>query len=566
MIEIPPAFSVPLLKLLLAWCVLLLLYAETHYHFRFAPSLLYRRRPEIIADAPHRLEPGHALPILLIIKDAHRFPVAVQHVCAEIVCRPSTAQPQVVTQRNATLRFRLQDTREEIATPWWWRLYFVQLSAEFTGPLAVNVGVHYRCRGKDFYCWNDNHVGTSRAPLQVFRSLWPLPTMANYCHGDLHFHSEATSDQVEFGAPVEAMIAMAKAQGLSFCAVTDHSYDLDDEAGDYLRNDPALRKWHALRNHIQRLNGKHGDFVVIPGEEVSCGNASGRNVHFLILNHAHFIPGSGDSGERWLRTRPEHSVREILAMLEEEALAFAAHPAVPMPWLQKRLLRRDHWQPQDFEHARLNGMQFWNGGANGEEQGLRWWRKFLLEGKKLVAIAGNDAHGNFNRFRQISWPCLTMKENQHHVFGRSRTAVLLPAQLGLKNLLDALRRGRALITNGLMIDLEAVARDGEIFYPGDFAGKEIERVRLRASSSPEFGPLDRAAILRGNLQQKNEEIFYECKNFADAFHFEVELTWPAIPENYFIRAEATARQKLSSGMNGSSSCAMTNPIWSNRQE
>src|SRR5262245_978724 len=147
MIETPAAFTSSLLELLLAAGMLFLLYAETHYHFRFAPSLLYRRRPEIIADAPYRLEPGHALPILVIVKDAHRFPVALRHVCAEILCQASLVQSHAQFQEKPTLKFHLQDTSEEITAPLWWRLYFVELPAEFAGVLAVNVGIAYRCRG-----------------------------------------------------------------------------------------------------------------------------------------------------------------------------------------------------------------------------------------------------------------------------------------------------------------------------------------------------------------------------------------------------------------------------------
>jgi hypothetical protein len=113
MIEISAAFSFSLPKLLLAGALLFFLYAETHYHFRFAPSLLYRRRPEIIADAPHRLEPGKALPVLLIIKDAHRFPVALQQVRAEISCR-RPVEHSFRFSKTSRADFRLQDAPEAL--------------------------------------------------------------------------------------------------------------------------------------------------------------------------------------------------------------------------------------------------------------------------------------------------------------------------------------------------------------------------------------------------------------------------------------------------------------------
>ncbi|MDL1878587.1 hypothetical protein FBQ85_26005, partial [Cytophagia bacterium CHB2] len=42
-----------------------LLYAEIHYRFKFTPSRLFQRQPEIIADAPHRLPPNTPVPILI---------------------------------------------------------------------------------------------------------------------------------------------------------------------------------------------------------------------------------------------------------------------------------------------------------------------------------------------------------------------------------------------------------------------------------------------------------------------------------------------------------------------
>ena len=159
MIAIPSAFSVS--DFLATVGVIFFLYAETHYRFRFAPSLLYRRRPEIIADAPHRLEPGQALPLLVIIKDAHLFPATLQRVRAA-VAPAHAAEPFNGRRASASskvgMEFVLQKHREEVAVPWWWRIYFVELPAEFAGNLLVNVEICYRCRGKDFVCRNDNHI------------------------------------------------------------------------------------------------------------------------------------------------------------------------------------------------------------------------------------------------------------------------------------------------------------------------------------------------------------------------------------------------------------------------
>ena len=59
-------------------------YAETHYRFTGLPSLIYRRQPEIIFDLPRRLQPGADLPVVLLIKDADRFPVSVHTITANL--------------------------------------------------------------------------------------------------------------------------------------------------------------------------------------------------------------------------------------------------------------------------------------------------------------------------------------------------------------------------------------------------------------------------------------------------------------------------------------------------
>ena len=40
-----------------------LLYAEMHYRWWPLPSRYFRKEPEILADAPRRVEPGRPLPI-----------------------------------------------------------------------------------------------------------------------------------------------------------------------------------------------------------------------------------------------------------------------------------------------------------------------------------------------------------------------------------------------------------------------------------------------------------------------------------------------------------------------
>ena len=53
-------------------------YAETHFKFKLPWSLLYRPWPEIFTDAPFQFVPGKTPLLWIVVRDAHRFPVAVK--------------------------------------------------------------------------------------------------------------------------------------------------------------------------------------------------------------------------------------------------------------------------------------------------------------------------------------------------------------------------------------------------------------------------------------------------------------------------------------------------------
>lgn len=506
-------------------------------------------------DAPHRLAPAQPLPVLLLIKDADRFPIVLQQVNATI----SLAQKQAAT-------FSLWHNEEHLAVPWWWKIFYIDVHDDWRGQVArVNIEIIYQAAGKTFRCWNDNYRGTGHAPLQIYFANAALPTLPNFHHGELHCHTDATSDQVEFGAPLEAMVELAQAQGLNFFAAADHSYDLDDLPENYLKNDSALTKWRALLARIKKQNAENKSFIIIPGEEVSAGNSRGRNVHFLIFNHPEFLPGSGDSAERWLRTAPELSIQKILTQINDAALAFAAHPEVPAPPLEWLLLRRGQWEWPDYQHERLNGLQIWNGSLVGMKEGAARWRELLLAGKKLFIIAGNDAHGNFNRFRQVEIPHLKMREHHWHLFGRTRTVALIDEPLSLAALMSALRRGRAGITTGPLLDLQIVCANGRRARLGETVDEPPHRLEIAAASSAEFGALTRVTIWLGDLQHRTERVLFEIKNFAEPFRFSHSQTLDLPAGKFYLRSEAHSAGSAFLPESALPCSALTNPIWVERR-
>ncbi len=451
------------------------LYAETHYRFPgFKFSRYYRKRPEIVVDLPRRVEQG-TVPVTIIIKDADKFP------CKFI--RPIGLEFRGEKGREN----RLVDLGSEIIEePLWYKVIDIELPP---GKYSVQADFQYCSGKKEHHAFNHNYPGLPLYPMTVNVSTSPLPKPPGYLLGDLHTHSSYTSDYVEYGAPLQAIAQTAKALGLDFAAVTDHTYDMDDMPDDYLRNDPELRKWKIFQGEIAEINELDNNkyAVLIPGQEITVRNHKNRNVHFLLLGDDRLFPGSGDSAEAWFYTWSESSTIEILSMKSENAVSGAAHPQVKPPFLQKLLLNRGVWSIRDVDQ-RLSALQIANGGGWREiEQGLKFWQSALKQGRKLSLWAGNDAHGNFNLFRQVGLPMWNLIEEDHNIFGSWFTGIA--AENSLAGIMAGLSNGATYISDGPAIDLRV---DGAL--PGTTITGGKLQIEVECWSSEEFGRLSEAQL------------------------------------------------------------------------
>lgn len=489
-----------------------LLYVEGHY----APlglSLLKRREPEVLADLPFRTEPGTPVPVVCIIKDAHLYPVRIKLVSVGVVYPSGRVREH---------EFGLE---EFVAEPLWHKVF--HFLPEESGRLTVEVTILCSRRGREFVVRNDNLRTASHAPFRVLASPCPLPRAEGWHYGDAHFHSSYTWDQAEFGAPLGAAAEVARAMGLSWFAVTDHSYDLDDREDSYLENDPELPRWRRLLEEAEEV-----DFPVLVGEEVSCGSSEGKNIHLLAFGIRELVEGKGDSGERWLRTEPDLGLQDALEeVLSQGGVAYAAHPFFRFTLAQRMFLGRGSWTHDDLRREGLSGLQFWNGVRGKEfEEGRTAWIELLSEGRKLYALGGNDAHGDFNRFRCLWVPLLKVRELPFHIFGRVRTAAYCPDGPSPEAVLGALREGRTVVTDGPMVLLRA----------------EGGRWEVEAASSGEFGRLKDVRVIFGEVRRKAERTLWrgggDTKVGARG----------SIPGRGYLRAEAETE---------TGALGLTNPVW-----
>jgi hypothetical protein len=527
-------------------------YAETHYRFKYFFSWLKKREPEILADVPHRLEPSAALPVLLLVKDADLYPVGINRVAANFY--------QDGVYRSSAVLHDASGDAWNAASKYWWTLCDVPFTGErehLFGFIEIEIVIQYSIDGNVFECRNDNYRSSSKRKYRVYRSAEPMPSLPGWHQGDAHTHSSYTEDQVEFGAPLAASAALCRAMGQSFFCVTDHSYDLDDSTGSYLVNDPAIPKWHALQSEVDELNAQPPSFAVIRGEEVSCGNSRHRNVHLLLYGTRKFFHGSGDGAEHWFHTEPEHSIDRVLDEMDEHSAAFAGHPTEPTPLLQWLLIRRGTWSHDDMQHERLSGLQILNGERNAAfEKGLQAWKRLLVEGKKIFIAAGNDAHGNFNTFRQIGIPFFTIREWDKQLFGKMRTGVYAPA-LSENRIISGLRDGKCFITNGPVVVAELINELGEKAGLGGSLACTEATLTLTGRSSPEFGSFTSVTVY-GMTEMGGHEYTAHTFMFSGAYGFDETIDMPFPAGKGYLRIEAFTER--GEGFDAEGFC-YTNPIW-----
>ena len=469
------------------------MYAEIHYRIGRIFSRYFKREPEIVADAPSRLATGKKLPVFLCIKDAHRYPIELSSVI--VTATAPTGTVILLDKDFAGL---------PVLDSLWTELYQFELPQNMLGDINVNVAVEYIVQGEHKTCVNDNYALTSHSPFNIFIDDHPRPCGEDWHFGDMHTHSHLTSDQVEFGAPFEITAAMARAMELDFFASADHSYDLDDRPDNYLLNDDRAPKWDLMWERIERLNSENAGFVILPGEELSAGNAKNQNVHYLIFNNDAFFRGGGDGAEQWPQTQPQHSIAEVLPQLRHGAVSFASHPEIKPPFLQRLLLRRGSWGRQDYSHKGLTGVQLWNGDTEHFlRKGLPRWIELLLSGRRLVLIAGTDAHGNFNRFRQIGLPHVSMREEEREIFGTAVTGVYIKNELTVASLVEALQRGRVIVTDGPFAAFTIQHSTGTARI-GDEMSQTQGLIEIKALSSPSYGAIKKATLIIGDPAAKKE--------------------------------------------------------------
>jgi len=454
-------------------------YAETHYKFKLPWSPLFRRWPEIFIDGPSFCVPGIKPVFYLVVKDADIFPVRIHAIEAAI-------QDETGTRRQS-IPLDIRPTEN---------LIFHPLPLDFSG-LGNNVSLNFRIQAEDSKgrkrsFLNANFPGIAPSPLRIQFLSTTLPYPDDWHAGELHCHSDYSNDPVEYGAPLRVLQEAGTALGLGYVVCTDHSYDFYYNRRRYMERIEPEANFQEYRREAQLLNAAHPlATLVIPGEEVSCGNHLGENVHLLVAGHPEFIPGLGDGGRRWLMNEPDLRIAEVLERAHGVP-CFAAHPRSRIGGLERFVFRRGMWHTKDLRPAGsdrgVDGLQFWNGYRGSDYvEGREFWIARLLAGERISPIGSNDAHGDLNRCIGVKTPLFSLYQNHNHVYGHVRTVVRAKDRT-VAGIQSGLAGGRLCCTDGPFLDMDG--------------GNDAFEVDARTTR--DYGPFSRITVWAGRTGESKE--------------------------------------------------------------
>ena len=515
-----------------------------HYRFAIPFSRYYKDEPEILSDIPHRINPNNLVPVMILVKDADKYPIDLRDINIDIY------------QNSQLINSSVYIINEKINCYWWYKTLKIN-TKDTIGHTTFVVNIKYKVSDEIKIITNHNLNTVKPIPFNVYLSKSELPGSQITQYGDIHYHSHLTDDMVEFGAPLKPTLEACSALGLDFICNTDHSYDLDDKYGTWFENDPELKKWNDSRKEIKHLNEnfRFSPFI-IPSEELSMHNSNGENIHALILNNSKFLPGQGDSAEKPFDFSCEFNSSNLYSNLEENSLCIASHPYCKVSFLERFFFKRGNWKDSDVLKKNMIGLQILNGEFDyGFYKGKKKWISYILNGNKKFIFAGNDAHGNFNKFRQISIPMFKIKESNNQILGVCKTGVFPKEKNNINSTIKAMKTGNCFITNGPFLNLNFISKN-KTYSLGASVEKSKGKLKITALSNDEFGHINRIKLIKGEIDKKEEKIIYDelIENEQYEFNHYYEIN---INTNCYFRAETES-------MNYRGKCiAITNPIWFN---
>lgn len=423
-----------------------------------------------------------------------------------------------------------------------------------------------------------------------------FPKIPGWYYGDTHFHSEFTSNNLEFGSGIASTAKAAKAMGLDWLTITDHSCDFDSAGIGFRRLEDSIA-----------LYGTQGCFL-IRGEEVTIDNnitndLADKRIHLLVYDNP-FIRGPEEPVAGTLDTRGNLTFLSDAMKQVVSGFAYAAHPYSNMeilgvtgisPWLSNI----DTAQ----KYSAFKGLELWNERVMSKKNvdadsidplpftmdtllfkeqddslksAISQWHTRLLSGDKkaqaLFICGGSDAHGCFNYATYRTSALSPDVWAQDNALAKIRTAVYCPNTFSKKEVLNGLAHGRAVATDGPLAIVELdINGDKKIDSTDGHIGETVEvpafriadgtaQLHVQWNNRSEYG----GAVSRFVLYYNNTLMDLNGKfGIASSLQGEVWITLKSLQSQFSLSFSGTAYSffRLEAYTAGSNFRCYTNPIW-----
>jgi len=451
---------------------------------------------EFFADAPHRIEPGKNIPLVAGIHDADEW------------LQSFTLQGIDIIDHKTGSKVLVEEFNEFIDDNLWYKNYDLDpLLFDRTDGMA-SIDVKFRIES-----WFDYTAPT----INVKTSPTSLPSWAGWYAGDAHVHSSMTESGGvagiggEFGAPVDVIASSAKAMGLDWVILTDHSYDIS----------PFPDEWNTYKGYCVGETITN-EFVCMLGEEITCQDEFGVVEPFEPASHylAYGISSPVKAPDWWGRDNNPTQQGAIIDVRDNKGgIGFIAHPfAQPWDW--------ENWNPIGY-----TGIEIWNGGFDSSDQrAVEKWDELLGQGKKVFGIGNSDAHDLASIGSEV----------RNYVY-------LGDEDLTESNIIKALKNGRFIVTNGPLLSFTA---GNHIVGDDCFICGNRLNLNIKWKSTVEYGAVTKITLFMNGVIVPGYPV--DVNSYEGMRSEIVEL--PSTDLSYFrVQCETSSGRK-----------AYTNPIWIRR--
>jgi hypothetical protein len=486
---------------------------------------------DVLADAPYCLRKQMDgtfpdLPVLILVKDIPDHGVTIRErprlryrkdgksttLPATLIKNIRDYQGKALKDEDFPLRLRPVSGPAGSGlgeTPWWCLLYIDAEKVYQNASIYLARGA-YGGYAEVSFLELEVEIGyqnwIAHSSKTVLRTMFvdSLPQFEDWYYGDTHYHSIYTENPAEFGGPLVPTLEAARAVGLNWFFLTDHSWDFTWDKN--MRPLSPEEKWVKFLGWTPTVSaspaGRRDSVLIVPAEEITIRTILADQPHPYTSESnglaLHML--SFEAGPRGLVQDHyfigEFTLLETLAKLAEASTSFQARPAV---FAAHPASGGYSWGSEDCEQIRNSpffcGLQVFNERVTGERtvfgadvheynlfsqnppfkepymelgKGLNLWRdKFLLpavenyaQNKQLIPfsiLGGSDAHMDFN-FALRPNPIFVSFMFTDNAFGKVRTLAYIP---GFKNtssyaeqkelLVRALRRGCCVVTDGPVV-------------------------------------------------------------------------------------------------------------------